>query len=72
MEMIVDEIQRLTDLKKDPAKWKEWNEGVRHIVTYNYNTYVNNLRKLAEIDSLETKISMIGGLQKAVDEMINR
>jgi len=72
MEMIADEIQRLTDLKKDPAKWKEWNEGVRHIVTYNYNTYVNNLRKLSEIDSLETKISMIGGLQKAVDEMINR
>ena len=43
-----------------------------YIVTYNYNAYVNNLRKLSEIDSLEMKISRIGGLQQATDEMINR
>ena len=59
-------------LKKDPEKWREWYEGIRHIVTYNYNTYVNNLRKLAEINSLETKVARIGGLQKAHDEMSNR
>ena len=72
MEMIAEEISRLTEIKKDPVKWKEWNEGVQHIVTYNYNAYVNNLRKLSEIDSLEMKISRIGGLQQATDEMINR
>ena len=72
IDMIAEEIERLTELKKDPEKWREWYEGIRHIVTYNYNTYVNNLRKLAEINSLETKVARIGGLQKAHDEMSNR
>ena len=70
--MIAEEIERLTELKKDTFKWQEWYEGIRPIVAYNYNTYVNNLRKLAQINSLETKISRIGGLQKAHDEMVNR
>ena len=72
IEMIAEEIERLTTLKKDPEKWREWNEGIRHIVAFNYNNYVNNLRKLAEIDTFQRKISRKGGLQKAHDEMVNR
>lgn len=72
IDMIAEEVERLTSLKKDPEKWREWNEGIRHIVAYNYNNYVNNLRKLSEIDTFQTKISRKGGLQKAHDEMVNR
>jgi len=72
IDMIAEEVERLTALKKDPEKWREWNEGIRHIVAYNYNNYVNNLRKLSEIDTFQLKISRKGGLQKAHDEMVNR
>ena len=72
IDMIADEVNRLTEIKKNPEAWREWNEGIQPIVTFNYNNFVNNLRKLAQIDSFESKISRKGGLQKAHDEMVNR
>ena len=47
MNMMVEEIERLTHLKRDPTKWQEWYSNITEIITYNYNTYINNLRKLA-------------------------
>ena len=72
LHMIVDEIERLTYLKRDPVKWKEWYEGVLPIIMYNYNTYVNNYRKLCQITTMEEKINTRGGLRKAYDEISNR
>jgi len=72
MNMIAEEVERLTNLKRDPVKWEEWYQGVAPIITYNYNNYINNLRKLCQISTLEQKINTIGGLKKAYDEMINR
>ena len=67
--MIVDEIERLTYLKRDPNK-----EGTKVFSTimYNYNTYVNNYRKLCQITTMEEKINTRGGLRKAYDEISNR
>ena len=72
MTMIIEEIERLTAIKRDPVKWREWYEGIMPIVQYNYNTYVNNLRRLCQIVTIEQKISSRGGLRKAYDEMVNR
>ena len=72
LRMIVDEIERLTFIKRDPVKWREWYDGVTPIIQYNYNTYTNNLRKLCQITTMEQKINSRGGLRKAYDEMVNR
>ena len=72
LRMIVDEIERLTFIKRDPVKWKEWYDGVTPIIQFNYNTYTNNLRKLCQITTMEQKINSRGGLRKAYDEMVNR
>ena len=72
MNMMVEEIERLTHLKRDPAKWQEWYSNITEIITYNYNTYINNLRKLCQNRKPEDRINTIGGLRKAYDEMINR
>ena len=72
MSMIIEEIERLTAIKRDPVKWREWYEGILPIVQYNYNTYVNNLRRLCQITTIDQKISSRGGLRKAYDEMVNR
>ena len=72
LHMIVEELERLTFIKRDPQKWKEWYEGVSEIVTSNYNTYTNNLRKICEVKGGEEHINFKGGLRKAYDEMINR
>ena len=72
LHMIVEELERLTFIKRDPQKWKEWYEGVSQIVTANYNTYTNNLRKICEVKGGEERINFKGGLRKAYEEMINR
>tara|TARA_B100001057_G_scaffold226778_1_gene227113 strand:+ start:2677 stop:4128 length:1452 start_codon:yes stop_codon:yes gene_type:complete len=72
MNMIAEEVERLTNLKRDPVKWQEWYSNITEIITYNYNTYINNLRKLRQMTTIEEKMNGIGGLKKAYDEMINR
>ena len=72
MNMMVEEIERLTHLKRDPAKWQEWYRNITEIITYNYNTYINNLRKLCQDNTPVGRINTKGGLRKAYDEMINR
>ena len=34
MNMMVEEIERLTHLKSDPAKWQQWYSNIREIITY--------------------------------------
>lgn len=70
--MVAEEIERLTHIKRDPVKWAEWYDGVMPIIQYNYNTYVNNLRRQCQITTMEQKINSRGGLRKAYDEMVNR
>ena len=64
MNMMVEEIERLTHLKRDPAKWQEWYSNITEIITYNYNTYINNLRKLVRIIHPRQDKHQ-GGLRKA-------
>lgn len=68
-EMICEELERLSYIKKDPEKWREWYRQIKPMILQNYNTFVNNLRKEYEIRSFDTKVERTGDLQRVIDEI---
>ena len=69
MNEIIQEIKRLTDLKRDKQAWKDWLQGVNRIAVQNYNIYLNNLIRRVRMKTLDDYVAGTGELGIPIQEL---